>query len=199
MSKKTKIVLNKALGVSSDLEVKMIDYFFDDGDDFKGVTGSNFYFISPEEINSRNDLENIKESYDYLWSESVACGKTEESLETWLESLKNEYLQNSDSLFVGHDTSDIHYLDQDKEFLKFYNSINGVDLKGCYDETDGTFECVGGGRCFSGDEKNLKKYVNPKTKKLHDLARDFEKNLISIEQVENVLKKLGIDFQKITK
>jgi len=43
-----------ALGETESGEIKMLDYFFDSGklhgQDFKGVTGSSFYFVSPEEI-----------------------------------------------------------------------------------------------------------------------------------------------------
>lgn len=199
MTKRIELRLFKALGVTKDSDVKMIDYFFEHGDGFKGVTGSSFYFVGPEDISERNDLENIKDGYEFIWRETVAAGKTEESLDDWMDSFRDEYLRNSDSLFVGHDTSYIHYLDRDEAFLSFFNSLHGLDLEGCYDDEKGTFECVGGGRCFSGDEADLEHYLDDNTAILHDLIRAFESGNIEIDLVETVLKDLSIPFERIEK
>lgn len=199
MTKRIELRLYKALGVSEEGDVKMIDYFFQHEDEFKGVTGSSFYFVSPESVEDRNDLENIEESYSFLWSESVAAGKTEKGLSEFLEDFKDSYLANGDGLFVGHDTSYIHHLDRDSKFLEFFNALNGLELRGCYDSDRGTFECVGGGRCFDATEEDLKNYENDNAAILHDLARAFEADYINISFVETVLNDLGIPFEKVEK
>lgn len=191
-----RLKLYTTLGLTADNEVKMLDSFFQHQDDFKGVTGSSFYFVDPQGIEERNDIDNIKDNYDFIWREQVQAQKTEESLDEWAESFKQEYIMNSDSLFVGHDTSYIHHLDRDQAFLDWHNSRFKTELKGCYDDEEGTFECIGGGRCFNSEEEDLVSYIDDSRALLHDLARSFEAGNIDIETIEQVLIANDIKYSK---
>lgn len=191
-----RLVLYTALGINEHNEVKMLDSFFQHNDGFKGVTGSSFYYVSPEEINNRNDLETISDDYDFIWKEAVNNGNTEESKEEYMQNFIDSYTSNSDGLFVGHDTSYVHKLDRDDDFIKFYNSNKKTKLTGLYDSDEGTFECIGGGRCFNGDEVDMLSYVNNQRALLHNIARMFESGLIDIETVEQMLIDNNISFIK---
>lgn len=200
MSKRIELKLYLALGTSECGEVKMIDYFFQHEDSFSGVTGSSFYFVSPEEIEERNDLDNVIDNYGYLWQEAVQDGQTTDSQEDYMQSWIDSYRANGEGLFICHDNSYLNELERDEDFLK-YAQANFTDKKmiDFWDEEVGTFECVGGGRCFSGDEDSLDSYINDKRAALHDIARKFESKKISIEQVETFLIDNEIPYKKIEK
>lgn len=110
----------------------MLDHtFVYDGEGFRGATGTLFSPVTQDEIDERNDLETVIESYGYLWNEAVADGTTTESQEDYIQGL----IDSSDGYFFGHDDSGIHKIPRSfKE--KFFPDAE-------------TFECVGGGRCIS--------------------------------------------------
>lgn len=191
-----RLTLYTALGINEHREIKMLDSFFQHNDGFKGVVGSSFYYVSPDEIADRNDLETVSDNYDYIWKEAVANGSTDEGKDEYMQNFIDSYTCNSDGLFVGHDTSYIYNLDRDEDFLKFYNEHAETKLKGLYDSDEGTFECVGGGRCFDNDEVDMVKYVNDQRALLHDIARMFEAGLIDIETVEQILIDNKVPFTK---
>lgn len=195
MSNCIRLNLYLALGKNEGGEVLMLDSFFEYKDGMKGCTGSKFYFVSPDEIESRNDLGEIKSNYDYLWKEEVQSGKTEEGLDDWVESFKDSYLANSDGLFICHDTSYLHKLDRDDAFLKFASNYTGQELNGLYDSDLGTFECVGGGRCFDSKDADLESYIDGR-KLIHDLARKYEAGTIDLASVESELTLNNIPFEK---
>lgn len=191
----TRLILYLAVGKSSDNEVTMIDSFFQYKDGMKGVTGSKFYFVSPDEIESRNDLDGIKSNYDYIWKEEVQNGNTELGLDGWAEQFRDSYIANGDGLFVGHDTSYLPKLDRDETFLKFASNYTGQELTDLYDSDLGTFECVGGGRCFNSNDDDLESYIDGR-KIIHDLARKFEAGAIDLASIENELTLNNIPFEK---
>lgn len=128
----TRETIMKCVGISEDGELIMLDEFH-----WNGVSLDRFVGVTQEQIDERNDIENIKENYSYLWQEAVAEGTTEESLEEYLEGLLETELDYGGAYFWGHDDSYTSYItDKDKER---------------YDEQSGDvyetvcFECIGGG------------------------------------------------------
>lgn len=195
MSNCIRLNLYLALGKHADGVVLMLGSFFEYKDGMKGCTGSKFYFVSPQEIEQRNDLDDIKWNYDYIWKEEVQDGNTELGLDDWAEQFRDSYITNGDGLFVSHDTSYLHKLDRDDAFLKFASNYTGQELTGLYDSDLGTFECVGGGRCFDSNDSDLESYIDGR-KLLHDLARKYEGGKIDLVSVENELTLNNIPFEK---
>lgn len=194
----TRLVLYLAIGKNEDGEVTMIDSFFEYKDGMKGVTGSEFYFVPPDEIESRNDLDEIKSNYDYIWREEVQNGDTELGLDEWAEQFLDSYIVNGDGLFISHDISYLHRLDRDDAFLKFASNYTGQELTGLYDADLGTFECVGGGRCFDSNDSDLESYIEGR-KIIHDLARKYEAGTIDLVSIEKEFILNGIPFEKEVK
>tara|TARA_R110000851_G_scaffold78774_1_gene173728 strand:+ start:278 stop:862 length:585 start_codon:yes stop_codon:yes gene_type:complete len=191
MKKSTRLEIYRVIGMKDEHEIVMIDGFFDHGDGFQGVTGSSFDFYCPDQIAEMNDIDEVTSNYDYLWAESVADGNTTESLEDYMQGFIDSYLMNSDSMFIGHDTSYIFKLQDDKALMIKY------DLKDVWDDEKGTFGCIGGGRMFSKDEKELDNYFDdPIRQALHVLAKEFEAKKIDIKTVEKFLIDNNIDFKK---
>lgn len=119
------------IGITTAGEIIMLDYIFKHSDGFKGATGSVFVPVSQEEIEERNDIENVIDSYGYLWQEAVESGLTTLSQEDYMQ----EIIDSSDGYYLGHDTSYIYKIPE-----SFKNEY--------YPDAE-TFECIGGGRCFS--------------------------------------------------
>lgn len=133
---RTQLNINKCLGITKDGELVMVDYLFSDemsGKPFHGATGSRFVGITQAEIDERNDLENVTDTYGYLWTEAVKDGTTTDSQETYMQDMIDS-VQFGDGDFLGHDTSGIYNIPDEVKKMHF---------DGCE-----TFECVGGGRMF---------------------------------------------------
>ena len=139
------------VGVIGD-EIYMLDYSFDDGQDFKGCTGTTFKLVSKEEYGERTDAENIAEEYRDVWVETVKSNRTDDSLIDWVKQCIEE-----DENFV-FDMSYAEYHDKIREVL------------GVTEEDYPMIECVGGGRCFS---KNMK-FDKVFNQKLVDVINEFE-------------------------
>lgn len=121
------------VGITEDNEIVMLDYIFKDkmhGKPFNGATGTIFVPVTQDDIDARNDFDQIKDDYSYLWTEAVATGATEDSLDDYIQSL----IDNADGYFFGHDTS-------------YINKIPETFRKKYFPDAE-TFECIGGGRCF---------------------------------------------------
>lgn len=128
------------LGILKDGSLVMLDYIFIDtlyDKPFCGATGTSFSPVSQEQIDERNNPENVKEEYKYLWQESVKSGTTEDSLDDFIERLIND--PNTDGEFFGHDNSYVHKIPE--------------AIKEKYFPEAATFECTGGGRMFDADMK----------------------------------------------
>jgi len=192
-----------ALGETESGEIKMLDYFFDSGklhgQDFKGVTGSSFYFVSPEEIEERNDLDNVKDSYGYLWQEAVRADQTELGLDEYIQELIDSEINYGDGVFFSHDSSYLTQLADDKKFMEFAENkyCDNKRLRDLWDSEVGTFECVGGGRCFDAEEDDMTFYISPEREELHAVARRYEAGEMSIDEVEAFLIKTNIPFKKV--
>lgn len=206
MSKRIELKLYTALGTDESGDIKMVDYFFNHGDmhgkPFFGVTGSSFMWCSPDYIQEQDNIENVKDHYGFLWQECVKAETTKESEEEFCQGLIDSNKCNGSGIFLGHDDSYLYELDQDETFLKYVENNFAEKNKvvdGLYDEEIGTFACVGGGRCFSGDENNLKDYINPVRRSLHLVAVEFEAGKIDIETVERFLVDNDIKFNKVVK
>lgn len=70
------------------------DYYFCDDlfeytDSFKGATGSVMTPVSKEDYDERTSDESLRDSYKYIWVETVKAGNTEESFTDWLEDVKD--------------------------------------------------------------------------------------------------------------
>lgn len=143
----------------------MVDYTFEGtmhGKPSIGVTGSCFAPVTQAEIDERNEVENVIESCGFIGQEAVENGETTKSQEDWIEDLIECKLNNGEGLFIGHDTSCIHKIPDEIREKYFPDAV--------------TFECIGGGRCFDGDEefdvlldehllKEIKRLEAPKKKK----------------------------------
>lgn len=147
------IEINKVLGVAEDGEIIAADYAFIDtmhGEKFNGVTGSRFYALTQEQIDERNDLEHVKDCYGYLWEEAVKSGQTKLSEDEYMEEIIESNQMNSDSLFLGHDTSYVFQMDLERH----------PELKKLFPDAV-AFECVGGGRMFPDALKDLEHIFEP--------------------------------------
>jgi hypothetical protein len=162
------LILNKCVGIDKDGELILVNYLFNDdssSEPFHGATGSRFVGVTQAEIDDRNDLEAVTETWGYLWQEAVECGATELSQEEYMQDL----IRHCDGDYLGHDTSDIHFIQ---------DTIKKMHFDGCE-----TFECVGGGRMFPI--------------KREDMMLIFDEDLFSaIEAIEELPQHLEV-FQEV--
>lgn len=147
--------LYKCIGINSDGALIMVDYLFET-DGMCGATGSEFYPVTQEMIDERNDPEYVKDCYEgeYLWKEAVKAGHTDLGLDDYIDSL----IQNSDGHFFGHDTSYISHIPEEIRAKHFPDAV--------------TFECVGGGRMFPRALEDLETVLEPE---LIERIREIEK------------------------
>lgn len=141
---RTELKLKKCLGITNDGELVMVDYLFNDelnGLPFHGATGSSFVGVTQGQIDERNDLETVKDSYGYLWQEAVKDGTTTESQDDYIQGLIDSEVTYGDKHFFGHDDSYIYDIP---------DSIKKMHFDGCE-----TFECIGGGRMFPIKRENM--------------------------------------------
>lgn len=116
---------NKVIGIKDD-EIYLLNDIFKYKDGLKGATGSVLSPLTQEQVEGRCEPENFKE----YWQIPVSEDLTEDSLETFADNLINEC-----EFFPFHDDSDICFIPEEIQQEYFPNAV--------------TFECVGGGRCFS--------------------------------------------------
>lgn len=128
--------LNKCVGITKDGELIMVDYLFNDtlhDSPFHGATGTRFAPLTQKQIDERNEIDNVKDNYGFLWKEAVANDLTEMSYDDYIQELIDCDQAKGDGLFLGHDTSSIYYI-PDAIKAKFQDCV--------------AFECIGGGRMF---------------------------------------------------
>lgn len=145
-------IYNEVIGIDTDGHIYLLNYTFEDtlfGEVFCGATGSIFVPLTQAEVDARNDVDNIAENYEHLWKEAVAEGETTDGLNDYVQNLIEQELSCGEGLFLGHDTSDTHYIS---------DSV-AADLQGRlgYEDEIIGYECIGGGRCF--DREIQWKYV----------------------------------------
>lgn len=145
--------IKKLLGITEHDEIIYVDSFH-----WNGVSCNSFTPVSKEDIELRNDIDNLKDNYGYLWQESVAQGTTEESLNDFIDAIV-EQSEASGQYFVGHDDSHIYDItEDDKELIATHFNIDPEDIE--------TFECIGVGTEYISNIK-LKTVFN---QELYDQA-----------------------------
>lgn len=140
---RTELKLKKCLGITNDGELVMVNYLFNhDGDEsFHGATGSTFVGVTQREIDDRNDLETVKDSYGYIWQEAVKDGTTTDSQDDYIQGLIDSEVNYGGKYFFAQDDSYIYDIP---------DSIKKMHFDGCE-----TFECIGGGRMFPIKRENM--------------------------------------------
>jgi hypothetical protein len=148
------INFNKPVGIK-DGSIYFLNYVFKDGDNFQGATGTVFDPVTKNYIDSITNEDWIEYSRE-IWVEAVKSGSTEQSLEDYAESIKNES-ENQGQLYPGHDDSYTELHDEAKKY---------------FDSNVETFSCCGGGRCF--DLKLLNSFDTVINQDLIDLIKSYE-------------------------
>lgn len=210
----------KLVGLNKDGEIVMCDEIFEHSDGFKGACGTIFEILTKEKAEEINRLvrENAEYGYEDLWRECVHGGHTISGLTEWLENVVDEELADGKD-FVGQDTSYFVYLKQ--ELRRLYDSIPEEKLQEMVDfinennyrngdvyfesiddfKQNAVFSCVGGGRCFSKDEKLPIVFDNELLEKIRIAETPIE-NLTPKEktieeiQAEEHVKKVLNNFDK---
>lgn len=153
MTKKKEKKYFKPVGIK-DGSIYFLDYTFEDGD-FKGAVGTVLDPITKNYIDSITNEDWIEYSRE-IWVEAVKSGSTEQSLEDYAESIKNES-ENQGQLYPGHDDSYTELHDEAKKY---------------FDSNVETFNCCGGGRCF--DLELLSSFDKVIDQSLIDLIKSYE-------------------------
>lgn len=153
MTKRKEKKYFKPVGIK-DGSIYFLDYIFEDGD-FKGAVGTVLDPITKNYIENITNEDWIEYSRE-IWVEAVKSGSTEQSLEDYAESIKNES-ENQGQLYPGHDDS---YTELHDEAKKYFD--NDVE----------TFNCCGGGRCF--DLKLLNSFDKVINQDLINLIKSYE-------------------------
>lgn len=143
---------NQIVGIKDGLVYVLEESFQYDEKGMQGCVGYSMHTLLQEDIDRENDMDNLKDEYDYLWREAVAQGVTELGLEEYLEKLIRD-ADRSGLYFLGDDDSFryrfnriVDELPEDqKETLKRYFGEKDVDF------VDWT--CIGCGRCFDPNEE----------------------------------------------
>ena len=129
-------------------EFYFCDYIFKHKDDFKGATGTELVPVSKEEYEERTSLESITERFEDCWRDAVSNGDEFRSLDDYC--------------------SDIFQYEGDEAVFDFsgYNLWDQLREIGYDEENYPVFDCIGGGRCFSKDDKWDKIYDEKLLKKI---------------------------------
>lgn len=140
-------------------EYVFLDEAFKNGNDFKGLTGQKFIFLTEEEVSDRID------DYDFheLRVDAVKYNNTDDWYSEWRDSLdENEKLSCVlDDSYSG--TSWVY------NAMSYANVIEDQD----YEYSD----CVSGGRIFDKEmlDRDFREYVDEENyKKLLDLYKEYE-------------------------
>lgn len=149
--------IRKLVGILESGEIIYIDELHDNG-----VSTVCFTYHTQQTIDDRNDIENVKFSYDYLWKEAVHDGLTELGLDDYLQECVDQ-LNTTDRYFFGHDTSYTDYVtDEDRQLIEEY-----------YDEAEiECFECIGGDNGYL-HELRFQKIFN---QELLNRALEYDRN-----------------------
>ena len=148
---RTEIKYNKIVNIADDNEIIILNYVFSHGDNFKGATGSKYYPVTEEEIQSRiSEFEgDDKELLIYMAENFGNLDRNMiENVDSSREALIELFFDNSIDSNPDH-----------KEEIRKHFSVDEYPL----------IDCVGGGRCF---EKDFQGNVNPE---LSEIIREYEK------------------------
>jgi len=151
---KEQINYYKPVGIK-DGSIYFLDYVFNHTDGFKGATGTVLDPITPEYIKDITTEDWIEYSRD-LWRSAVETNSTEASLEDYAKLIQEDS-EISGLLYPGHDNSYSELYDEAKKHFDY--------------EVE-TFNCCGGGRCFSLELLNsFDKVID---QNLIDLIKSYE-------------------------
>lgn len=133
--KKVQKDLYKIIGITTDMEVICVDYYFKHDKTLFGYTGSRLQPVSKQEVRHWSSIAYAKE---YLCD---AIGKDEvKAISGSVDRGARQALAEMDGMFIGHDVPDHHYYDSLETLGKNQQNIFGY--------RPATFTCVGGGRMF---------------------------------------------------
>lgn len=137
---------NAIVGVI-DGELAILEYTFEDGENFKGGVGYRMRTMTQEYIDCRKDPDNADED---LWKQAVAGDYTTLGLDDWWEDACDEAEMNN--LYYPYDDDSYRYetnelyealSDDDREKIEEIMGVKGEDYV--------DFECGSGGRCFDAN------------------------------------------------
>ncbi len=142
---------NKIVNIDEDGEITVLDYVFDDGDGFKGATGTRFQPVSRAEYEERTTLEAIIE---YLMDATNELPEQYRrgGFEAWAQAI----IDNGEEGNLAFDQSYSNLWD-------YLRKEAGLDEESAY-----IFTCTGGGRCFGA------KFKGNKNKELSAIIRKYE-------------------------
>ena len=142
-------IYNQIIGIK-DGNLVLLNYIFDNGNDFKGATGAYF------EVLSQDEAERLTDDFDgdELWRMAVAAGDTTLGLDDWTA----EYIYACKLDGLDFPMQDNSYLNELSRALNDLSEENLEDLHFYYENCglsyeDYIFNCVGGGRCFDANDK----------------------------------------------
>ena len=177
--------LNIVLGIGEDDELYILDSIFHDSNKWQGVTCYSVRYLSDEDIEERNDFDNVMDYCEDLWRMAVQAGQTEEGLREWTE----QYISDCyGDLYPGWDGS--FYQDTQRAIDKLPRNQQ-VELYKYYDQDDicdeFTCECGSWGRCFPEDNEWKMKFVSDE---LLDLLHkiDTTEESVDWDRVHELLK-----------
>lgn len=137
---------NAIVGVI-DGELAILEYTFEDSENFKGAVGHTMRTLTQEQIDSRKD-----EADEDLWKQAVAGDYTTLGLDDWWEDacdeaeMEGRYYPFDDDSY-RYKTNELYEAlsDDDREKVEEILGVKGEDYV--------DFTCGSGGRCFSADTK----------------------------------------------
>ena len=140
-------------------EYVFLDEAFKNGNDFKGLTGTKFIFLTEEEVSDRID------DYDFheLRVDAVKCNNTDDWFDDWFDSL---YESEKLDCVLDDSYSGTSWL---------CNTINDVNKK--EDQDYEYSDCVSTGRIFDEEmlNRDFREYVDEENyKKLLELYKEYE-------------------------
>ena len=135
MAKRIQKDFYKIIGITADLEVICVDYYFKIDKEYLGYTGSHYQPVSKQEVRHMSTIAYAKE---YLCD---AIGKDEvKRISGSVDRGARIALAEMDGMYIGHDVPSCKYYDALETLGKNQQNIFGYRPE--------TFTCVGGGRMF---------------------------------------------------
>ena len=140
-------------------EYVFLDEAFKNGNDFKGLTGTKFVFLTEEEVSDRID------DYDFhdLRVEAVKHNNTDDWYSDWFDSLDE---REKEQCVLDDSYSGTVWLN---------NAMDDVNEK--EDQDYEYSDCVSGGRIFDEEmlDRDFREYVDEENyKKLLELYKEYE-------------------------
>lgn len=162
---------NKILGIKNDTLV-VLEYTFEDSDNFKGAVGYIMNTLTQAEIDERKSFDYADK---YMWKEAVQNDYTELGFEDWWQDLVDE-CEMSDELFPYDDNSFRYQTERLWEELSDEDRQKLEEVLGVMGEDFVTFDCAGGGRCITSEDDDWQVVLDEdllnKCKELENVATE---------------------------